>query len=80
MIADMAILIHFSNKNERMKKMVQISREEAMAIRENLRGVHVSVTNRQSKAKKRSYYVEESGYVMRFLNSLRSKQKVEHFE
>ena len=51
-----------------------------MAIRENLRGVHVTMTNRQAKAKARTYFVEESPYVNKFLAQLRKNQKVTHFE
>lgn len=60
--------------------MQKITKEEAMAIRENLRGVHVTMTNRQAKAKARTYFVEESPYVNKFLAQLRKKQKVTHFE
>lgn len=60
--------------------MIKISKEEAIAIRNNLRGVHVTITNRQSKSRARTYYVEESPYVMRFLNNLHKKYKTEHFE
>lgn len=60
--------------------MLQITKQEAMAIRENLRGVKVTMTNRQSKSKARSYYVEESNYVMNFLKRFHSKDKVEHYE
>ena len=51
-----------------------------MAIRENLRGVHVTMTNRQAKSKARTYYTEESPYVNRYLAQLRKNQKVEHYE
>lgn len=60
--------------------MQKISKEEAMAIRENLRGVHVTMTNRQSKSKARTYYCEDSPYVNRYLAQLRKNLKVEHFE
>lgn len=60
--------------------MQKITKEEAMAIRENLRGVHVTMTNRQAKAKARTYFVEESPYVNKFLAQLRKKQNVSHFE
>ena len=60
--------------------MIKISKEDAMAIREKLRGVHVTMTNRQSKSRARSYYVENSEYVLRFLRQLHSKDKIEHYE
>lgn len=60
--------------------MIQINREEAIAIRENLRGVHVTITNRQSKSKARTYYVESSPYVLKFLERLHCNDKVEHYE
>ena len=60
--------------------MVKITKSEAIAIRENLRGVPVVIVNRQSKAKKRSYMVEETPYVMRFLEKLHKNDKVEHYE
>lgn len=63
-----------------IRKLQKITKEEAMAIRENLRGVHVTMTNRQSKAKARTFYCEESPYVNKFLERLRKNQKVEHFE
>lgn len=60
--------------------MIKITKQEAIAIRENLRGVHVTMTNRQSKSKARTYYVEDSAYVMRFLNQLHKNDNVEHLE
>lgn len=60
--------------------MQKISKEEAMEIRKNLRGVHVTTTNRGSKSKARTFYTEESPYVNKFLARLRNKQRVQHFE
>lgn len=60
--------------------MIKISREDAIAIRENLRGVHVTITNRQSKSKAKTYYCENSPYVLRYLNQLHKNDKVEHYE
>lgn len=65
---------------ERYRKLIQITKEEAMAIRENLRGVNVTILNRQSKSKKKRYMTEESPYVMRFLQRLHRNDKVEHYE
>ena len=60
--------------------MQQITKQEAQAIRDNLRGVHVTMTNRQAKSRAKSYYCEENPYVNKFLEKLRSKQKVTHYE
>lgn len=60
--------------------MIKISREDAIAIRENLRGVHVTITNRQSRSKVKTYYVESSPYVLRYLNQLHKNDNVEHYE
>lgn len=60
--------------------MIKISKQEAMAIRNNLRGVSVVIANRQSKSKAKTYYVESSPYVMRFLMRWHENDKVEHFE
>ena len=60
--------------------MLKITRDEAIAIRNNLRGVHVAITNRQSKSKAKTYYTEETGYVKRFLEKYHSNDKVEHYE
>lgn len=60
--------------------MIKISREDAIAIRQNLRGVHVTITNRQSKSKAKTYYVESSPYVLRYLSQLHKNDKVEHYE
>lgn len=62
------------------KDMQQITKYEAEMIRKNLRGVHVTTTNRYSNAKKKSYYTEESPLVSKFLARLRSDLRVSHFE
>ena len=60
--------------------MIQINREQAMEIRNKLRNIHVTVCNRQAPSRKHSYYVEESYAVMRLLQDMKSKQKIEHYE
>ena len=60
--------------------MIKITREEAIAIRKNLRGVHVTMTNKQSKSRARTYYTESSPYVLKFLERFHSNDKVEHYE
>ena len=60
--------------------MIKITKQEAEAIRNNLRGVNVVVTNRQSKSKAKTYMVEESNYTLKFLERFHRNDKVEHFE
>lgn len=60
--------------------MIKISKQEAEAIRNNLRGVNVVVTNRQSKSKAKTYMVEESNYTLKFLERFHRNDNVEHFE
>lgn len=60
--------------------MIKISKDDAQAIRKNLRGVNVTIANRQSKSKAKSYYVESSPYVLRYLEQIHKNDKVEHFE
>ena len=60
--------------------MIKVSREEAIAIRNNLRGVNVVITNRQSKSKAKTYYTENTPYVNRYLAKLHKKDKIQHYE
>lgn len=60
--------------------MIRVSKEEANVIRENLRNVNITITGRQHKSGGKKYWVEESPYVLRFLDRVRSNQKVEHLE
>lgn len=60
--------------------MIKITREEAFEIREKLRNVKVTMTNRQSNAKKKTYYVEESYPVLKLLKEINSRKKIQHFE
>lgn len=60
--------------------MIRISKEEAIAIRKNLRGVNIAITGRNHKSKSKKYYCEESPYVLKFLDRIRSKQSTEHYE
>lgn len=60
--------------------MIQISREQAMEIRKKLRNIHVTVCNKQAASRKKSYFVEESYPVIRLLQEMQSKQKIEHYE
>lgn len=60
--------------------MIQVNREQAIEIRKKLPYEHVTVCNRQSKSRKRSYYVPESYSVMKLLQDMTAKMKIEHFE
>ena len=60
--------------------MICVSQEEAVAIRERLRNVNVTTTGMQHKSRGKKYWVEETPYVLRFLDRLRSRQKIEHYE
>lgn len=60
--------------------MIQVTRDEAMELRKKLPKEHVTMTNRQSKAKARTYYVNESYAVKHFLEEIRKSKAVEHFE
>lgn len=54
--------------------MVKINKEEAMAIRKAFPNAHIAITNKQSGHKK--YYLEEAGYLMRFLTHLRNSRVI----
>lgn len=55
--------------------MFAISKEEAMAIREKYGNeIHITITNRQKKGKRKRYYVEETQRVTFFLDRLKKKQ------
>lgn len=60
--------------------MIQVTREQAIEIRKRLPYDNVTVCNRQSRSKKRSYYAPESSGVLRLLREMESKKKIEHFE
>ena len=60
--------------------MIQISKEEAMSIKENLRGVNVTITGQGHKSKGKRYYTEDTQFVSRYLSRLRSNKKTEHYE
>lgn len=60
--------------------MICVSKEEATAIRQNLRNVTVTITGKQHKSKGKKYWVEESPYVARYLDRLRSQQKAKRYE
>lgn len=54
--------------------MVEINKEEAMAIRERFPNAGITRTMKQ-KSKRHKYYCEESRKVMQFLNRLREPEK-----
>ena len=68
----------FYNKKVVLDKMIQITREEAMQIRE--RNENITICNRQGHSKKKTWYVPESYAVVRLLKEIESKKKIEHFE
>lgn len=50
--------------------MIKVSKDEAMAIRNKMPNVCVTITSRQTNHKK--YYAPEEPAVLRFVNSLRN--------
>ena len=63
-----------------IRKVIQVTREQALEIRKKLRNENVTVCNRQGPSRKKTYYASESYGVMRLLKDMESKKKVEHFE
>ena len=55
-----------------MIKITRITKEESIAIRGKFPSTPITITNRQSSHK--SYYVEESFKIMRFLETLRQSE------
>ena len=60
--------------------MIQVTKEEMLEIRKKLRDEHITICNRQSSARKKTYYVSESFSVMKILNDIRSGKKIVHYE
>lgn len=60
--------------------MIEVNREQAIEIRKRLPYEHVTVCNKQAKSKKHTYYVPESYSVLKLLQEMKSKQKIQHFE
>ena len=60
--------------------MIEITREQAMEIRKRLRNENVTVCNRQSPSRKKSYYAPESYAVLRLLRDMDSGKRIQHFE
>lgn len=60
--------------------MIQVTRDQAFEIRKRLPHENVTICNRQSKSKKRSYYAPESYSVLKLIRDMESKKKIEHFE
>lgn len=55
--------------------MIQITRDEAMAIRAKYGNeIGVTITNRHKKSGRKHYYTEETNRVLFFLERYRSKQ------
>ena len=62
------------------KKMIQVTKEQVEQIRKKLPHEHVTMTNRQSRSKAKTYYVPESYAVMKLLREMQYQQKIEHYE
>ena len=60
------VLYLISNRIKGAKKLIQISRAEAAAIRKKVRHANIRKTRHK-------FYLEESRTVMRFLNRLRTE-------
>lgn len=54
-------------------RLIQISKEESLALRKRFPALSISIVNRQKKHGRKKYYVEESGFVLRALNKMRSE-------
>ena len=55
--------------------MIQINKEEAMAIREKYGdNIGITITNRHKKGGRKRYYVEDTNRVHFFLEKYRGKQ------
>lgn len=60
--------------------MIEISREQAIEIRNNLRNEKVTVCNKQGPSRKKSYYVAPTYPVMRLLGEIERRNKIVHCE
>ena len=61
--------------------MVQISKEEAMSIRDKFgESACVTITNRHKKGDRKCYYTEETSRVTRFLDTLRKNNHSTKYE
>ena len=60
--------------------MIEVNREQAIEIRKRLPYENVTVCNKQAPSRKKSYYVAESYSVLKLLQEMKSKQKIQHFE
>ena len=55
--------------------MISITKEEAMALRENFGGdVSIAITSRNKRGGRKRYYAEESSRVLNFIKKLREMQ------
>ncbi len=55
--------------------MIQISKEEAMALRERYGSdVCIAITSRHKKGGRKKYYAEEARHVLFFIERMRNKQ------
>lgn len=55
--------------------MIQISKEEAMALRERYGSeVCIAITSRHKKGGRKKYYAEEARHILFFIERMRNKQ------
>ena len=60
--------------------MIEVTKEEAMEIRQKLKNEQVTICNKQAPARKKSYYVSESYPVIRLLKEIQSRKHIYHYE
>lgn len=53
--------------------MIQITKEESLALRKRLGDVNIAITSKSKKGGRKKYYVEEVSRVMNALNQIRRK-------
>lgn len=51
--------------------MIQITKEESLALRKRLGDVNIAITSKSKKGGRKKYYVEEVSRVMNALNQIR---------
>lgn len=52
--------------------MISITKEEAVALRNKFSDLHIAITNRHKKSRRKHYYTEETNRVLYFLERLRN--------
>lgn len=54
--------------------MIQITKEESLALRKRLGNVNIAITSKSKKGGRKKYYVEEVSRVMNALNQIRRRE------